>query len=51
MMITINLATEKWRLIAVCPNYAASNLGRIMRLNMAQGTYCGKILKAGDNSG
>ena len=49
-MIKINLANEKWKVISDFPNYAVSNEGRIMRLDKAQGTYSGKILKPGKNN-
>ena len=44
-MMKINLLAEKWRPIVEFPDYAISNMGRVMRLSPARRTYSGRILK------
>ena len=50
-MNTINLFTEKWKIISNFSNYAVSNHGRVMRITPAQHTHPGKILRLVNNKG
>lgn len=36
---------EEWRLVAVCPDYAVSDHGRVMRVTPCKGTRPGRLLK------
>lgn len=48
-MLKINLFPEKWKVIPDYPDYAVSNLGRVMRVTLSKNrfahTYPGRLLK------